>query len=197
MYPGIIHDRGSHWPILRWLSHMCRRCNASGGLPRRPQLSIVSAYSRRERYVINPTKTTITVYPGNNNKSNSNKISSWKLGSTEIHPTDSFTYLGISRNSEKLSPDELISQRIQLALMGAGLHGTNGISPVIAWRMYLTYVLPRLLYNPEVRKLTATQVTRIEQFHRSTLRAIQGLPDRTSSAVTSSATWCTSYKRHK
>ena len=109
------------------------------------QLSIVSAYSRRERYVINPTKTTITVYPGNNNKSNSNKISTWKLGSTEIHPTDSFTHLGISRKSGKLSPDELISQRIQLAqrtcyaLMGAGLHGTNGLSPVIAWRMYLTY----------------------------------------------------------
>ena len=154
------------------------------------QLSIVSAYSRRERYVINPTKTTITVYPGNNIKSNSNKISTWKLGSTEIHPTDSFTHLGISRKSGKLSPDELVSQRIQLAqrtcyaLMGAGLHGTNGLSPVIAWRMYLTYVVPRLLYNLEVIKLTATQVTRIEQFHRSTLRAIQGLPVRTSSAIT-------------
>ena len=68
--------------------------------------------------------------------------------------------------------------------MGAGLHGTNGLSPVIAWRMYLTYVVPRLLYNLEVIKLTATQVTRIEQFHRSTLRAIQGLPVRTSSAIT-------------
>ena len=79
------------------------------------QLSIVFAYSRRERYVINPTKTTITVYPGNNNKSNSNKISTWKLGSTEIHPTDSFTHLGINRKSGKLSPDELISQRIRLA----------------------------------------------------------------------------------
>ena len=36
------------------------------------------------------------------------------------------------------------------------------LSPVIAWRMYLTYVVPRLLYNLEVIKLTATQVTRID-----------------------------------
>ena len=70
--------------------------------------------------------------------------------------------------------------------MGAGLHGSNGISPVVAWSMYSTYmyVLPRLLYNLEVLILTPSQTAVLERFHRATLRSIQGLPERTSSAAT-------------
>ncbi len=67
--------------------------------------------------------------------------------------------------------------------MGVGLHGTNGISPITAWDIYNTYVLPRYIYNLEVCILSKTQVNKLELFHRQTLRAIQGLPDRCSSAI--------------
>ena len=118
----------------------------------------------------------------------------WNLCDEEVTPTDDNTHLGIIRSAGKLiAPDVLISEsleRLQLArrtryaLMGAGLHGSNGISPVVAWSMYKTYVLPRLLFNLEVIPLTASQVAQLEQFHRTTLRSLQGLPDRTSSAAT-------------
>ena len=66
--------------------------------------------------------------------------------------------------------------------MGAALHGSNGISPVVTWSMYSTYVLTCLLYNLEVLILMHSQTAVLEMFHRATLRSIQGLPDQTSSA---------------
>ena len=59
--------------------------------------------------------------------------------------------------------------------MDAGLHGSKGISPTVAWTMYQTYVLHHLTYNMQILQLMATQISKIEQFHRSTLRDIQGL----------------------
>ena len=58
------------------------------------------------------------------------------------------------------------------------------VNPCYFKRMYKTYVLPRLLFNLEVIPLTASQVAQLEQFHRTTLRSLQGLPDCRSSAAT-------------
>ena len=182
---------GSHiGPFFLWLPNLCgRRHAADSSVDLQTQLSIVSLYSQKERYIVNPTKTTISVY-GTTMTSETSTSASWNLGPTEITPTEHYTHLGIKRKAGKLSPDELVSHRIDLArrtrycLMGAGLHGSNGISPTVAWSMYRTYVLPRLTYNMEILQLTATQISKIEQFHRSTLRDIQGLPARSSSAVT-------------
>ena len=152
------------------------------------QLNIITDYERRERYHMNPTKTTISEYPGK--RRTTHEHPSWTFGDSVVTPTDQFTHLGIIRTAGKFSPDAIIDAMIQLAsrtcysLMGAGLHGSNGISPVVAWSMYSTYVLPRLLYNLEVLILTPSQTAVLERFHRATLRSIQGLPERTSSAAT-------------
>ena len=72
--------------------------------------------------------------------------------------------MAINRSAGKLSPETLINTRLQLArntrysLMGAGHHGFNGISPAVAWSMYSTYVLPRLIFNMEVLILTQSQI---------------------------------------
>ena len=49
--------------------------------------------------------------------------------------------------------------------------------------MYSTYVLPCLIFNMEVLILTQSQIVTLEKFHRATLRSIQSLPERTSSAL--------------
>ena len=46
------------------------------------QLSIVSLYSQKERYIVNPTKTTISVY-GTTRTSETSTSASWNLGPTE------------------------------------------------------------------------------------------------------------------
>ena len=152
------------------------------------QLDIICHYSRQERYMINPTKTTVSVYPSKRSPTPGAQHK-WKLCDEEVAPTEHFTHLGINRSAGKLSPEVLINTRLQLArntryaLMGAGLHGSNGISPAVAWSMYSTYVLPRLIFNMEVLILTQSQIVTLEKFHRATLRSIQGLPERTSSAL--------------
>ena len=150
-------------------------------------LDTVSIYSRKERYHINPSKTTISIYPGRPRAIRNNPTSSWTLGDATIEPTTSFTHLGLDRFVGKLAPNELIDARLELArrsryaLMGVGLHGVNGLSPSIAVNIYNVYIMPRYTYNLDVSTLTKSQVDKLEMFHRKTLRSIQGLPDRTSS----------------
>ena len=152
------------------------------------QLDIIGHYSRQERYKINPTKTTVSVYPSKRSPTPGSQHK-WKLCDEEVAPTEHFTHLGINHSAGKLSPEVLINTRLQLArntryaLMGAGLHGSNGISPAVAWSMYSTYVFPYLIFNMEVLILTQSQIVTLEKFHRATPRSIQGLPERTSSAL--------------
>ena len=44
------------------------------------------------------------------------------------------------------------------SLMGAGLHGINGINPLIAWKLWRTFVVPRMLYEIETLKITTTDM---------------------------------------
>ena len=131
---------------------------------------------------------TISEYPGK--RHTTHEHSSWTFGDSAYTPTYQITHLGIICAAGKISPDTIIDARIQIALrtcyslMGAGLHGSNGISPVVAWSMYSMYVLPCLLYNLAVLILMSSQTAVLERFHRETLRSIQGLPDRTSSSAT-------------
>jgi hypothetical protein len=42
--------------------------------------------------------------------------------------------------------------------MGAGLHGINGINPLIAWKLWRTFIVPRMLYEIETLKITTTDM---------------------------------------
>jgi hypothetical protein len=64
--------------------------------------------------------------------------------------------------------------------MGVGLHGLNGLSPVIGHKLYTIYVLPRLLSGVETIILNQAELDALEGFHRKTLRQIQNLPPRTA-----------------
>ncbi|CAC5401070.1 unnamed protein product [Mytilus coruscus] len=67
--------------------------------------------------------------------------------------------------------------------MGSGVHGTNGLDPVTSYKIYNTYVLPRLLYGLEAIPLNKTNITQLESFHRKNLRHLQSLPQRTAIAA--------------
>ena len=67
--------------------------------------------------------------------------------------------------------------------MGSGFHGMNGISPAISIHIYRTYVLPRVLYGLEGTIRKSKHITKLERFHRKTLRQLQTLPDRTATCA--------------
>ena len=91
-------------------------------------------------------KNTIRQYPENE---------SWELGEKKMPVVDNTTHMGILRSS---SNQELnaVEQNIQKArrttysLMGAGLHGENGLDPETSISLLNTYVFPVLLYGLEV-----------------------------------------------
>ena len=119
-------------------------------IPHELQIMLYEAlnYSKRKRYNIHPTKTSvvdISVYK-------LNEEFKWPLGEDEITLSENTTHLGITRAGKKESSSN-VSERISLArrtsysLMNTGLHGANGLSPKISYFIYKTYVLPRLLFG--------------------------------------------------
>ena len=58
------------------------------------------------------------------------------------------------------------------SLMGAGLHGINGIHPLIAWQLWL--------YEIETLKITTTDIYKLEQFQKKTPKQFLGLPQQTA-----------------
>jgi hypothetical protein len=56
-----------------------------------------------------------------------------------------------------------IARRTSYALMGAGLHGLNGLPPAVYIHIYKIYNLPRLLYGLEAIKLGKSDFTALEK----------------------------------
>ena len=101
-------------------------------------LTLSESYASKERYTIHPTKSEITVYNSGINTDSWNQLSPWLLYDKPVPITPSITHLGVVRESSKSTTiSKFISERLKLgrktlyALMGVGLHGLNGLSPVL------------------------------------------------------------------
>ena len=96
-------------------------------------LNITAEYANKERYILHPEKSVVMVF--NATDSSSGMYTNWSLNDEPLQSVHSFTHLGINRNAKNSSTD--INERINLArktsyaLMGAGLHGVNGINQSI------------------------------------------------------------------
>jgi hypothetical protein len=77
-----------------------------------------------------------------------------------------------------------LGRRTTYGLMGTGLHGTNGVDACTSYRIYKTYVLPRMLYGMEVIVLKKGDLKALETAHRELLRVFQSLPTSTANAAT-------------
>ena len=94
---------------------------------------------------------------------------------------DSTTHMGILRTSanQELSAVEnniQKAQRTAYSLMGAGLHGENGVDPETAMSLLNTYVLPVLLYGLEVIIPSGKAFTMLETQYKRLLKQILSLP---------------------
>ncbi len=100
----------------------------------------------------------------------------------------STTHLGLTRSSSdenniNVADRISLARRTLYALMRTGVHGSNGLNPKISYKIYRTYVIPRLLYNLEILPLNITQTKRLERFHTDTLKKLQSLPQRTATSA--------------
>jgi hypothetical protein len=137
-------------------------------------LTITEIDASRDRYVFNCDKTK-TVYI------NSKLPPSLTLYDQELGCSTSEKHLGIHRNAKNTNIDTIhervkSARRASYSLMGAGLHGLNGVGPEVAFLQYKVYVIPILLYGLESLVLSPKELETLEIYHRTCLRYIQHLP---------------------
>ncbi|CAG2257957.1 unnamed protein product [Mytilus edulis] len=110
-------------------------------------------------------------------------ISTLKFEDNDINITNETKHLGIKRNEQNRAN---ISERIRTgratiySLLGAGLHVRRGFSPMVAYKLWRTYAVPRSIYGLEVMNLLAKEKDMLELAERKILRQIQGLPNNTA-----------------
>ncbi|CAG2248365.1 unnamed protein product [Mytilus edulis] len=111
------------------------------------QLRIIESCTKNDRVKINSKKNEILLI---NKKS---KELNLELFNEKISEKQTIKHLGIERQ-DRNSPN--VVNRISTAratmysLMGAGLHGINGVNPLISYKLWRTFVIPRMLYGFEI-----------------------------------------------
>jgi hypothetical protein len=83
------------------------------------------------------------------------------MGANSIEQTNETKHLGLMRNSDnKIKVDERIrvGRKTIYALLGPGLHARQGTCPTISYKIWKTYVIPRILYGVEVLNYTLTEI---------------------------------------
>jgi hypothetical protein len=138
-------------------------------------------YAKTHQYSLHPQKSTVTAYMNIQDHQADYK---WKMGSEEMANATAFSHLGLEWKQNQDTPS--VEDRIRTArntvysLMGAGVHGVNGLSPAVSNHIIKIYVIPRLLYGLDAVVLSKKQRDELNNYHRHLLRQIQGLPPNTA-----------------
>jgi hypothetical protein len=162
-------------------------CLVSGnGLDMQILLREAYNYSCQARYMLHPDKSAIIPM----GRVSLHHMDTFTLGECDVQASVTADHLGLCRSNWREQSTAIIKEKISLgrrttySLMGTGLHGTNGVDASTSYKVYRTYVLPRMLYGLEVVHLKKGDINKIETAHRELLRMFQSLPPRTANAAT-------------
>jgi hypothetical protein len=140
-------------------------------------LDTVYDYARQHKYRINPGKTTLVIL-------GRQMTGELFLGEDKLIPAERFLHLGIQRDvagGSQLIQDRIgLARRTLYALLPAGMHGHDGLSPAVSRKVIEAYVIPRMLYGLEAVTLTQKQINTLEIAYRTMLRQLQALPSKTA-----------------
>ena len=149
-------------------------------------LKVVEAYAFRERYDIHPSKSTTgtLVYYSKTPNEILQESNPWSVNGKSLQISSKCTHLGMmpnteSRSAERVESRILLARRSMYAVMGAGLHGYNGVNPCLSAKLLSTYIYPRYLFGLETVNLQQEEVTKLKH-GKKVLKSIQHLPDRTA-----------------
>ena len=146
-------------------------------------LNIVYQSTQLDKVTINSAKSDAVVLYADKKRDGQK----WKIGDATIDEVEETTHIGINRNwRNKNDVDNRIQKgrRTLYSLIGAGLHGKNGISPTVSHKIYTTFSRPRITYGLEAVTLLQMEKDKLEKFERKFLKQIQGLPDKCATVAT-------------
>ena len=157
--------------------------NEPTGNEMQAMLNVSVNYSSAHQWEIHPIKSTATIM----HDTKEVERRAWTLGNNVMPTVNEFPHLGLTWRTEKSQPDidEIISttRRCSYKLLGIGVHGGNGLNPCHSSKILSTYVWSLMLSGTEALVLRRSDVEKLEDFYRSTLRRIQNLPQSTASCA--------------
>ena len=87
----------------------------------------------------------------------------------------------VANDNKDIINNRIISaRRAMYSLMGAGLHGLNGVGLEVSMVQYNTCALPTRLYGLEALHLNHSEVEELSEFHRKNICCLQHLPKSTA-----------------
>ncbi|VDI73129.1 Hypothetical predicted protein [Mytilus galloprovincialis] len=141
-------------------------------------VNIANDYSKRESYIIQPTKSVVLPIQTNTNAHNDTTL---LMDDREMPTVDKTTHVGIQRsncNTQLVTAEENIkkARRALYSLMASGLHGENGLDPSTSISTFRTYVMPILLYGLDVVMTNSKSLKILQSFYKKTIKQILSLP---------------------
>jgi hypothetical protein len=146
-------------------------------------INIAYAYSCQERYELQPVKSMILPINTQMSVDDLIEINPWHLGNQPIPVVNEATHIGITRDIKTagrvatVRENVIKARRALYSMMGAGLHGVNGLSPTVCHHLFQVYILPILTYGLEVLLPTQKELHSASMFYESTLRQLLSLPN--------------------
>ena len=135
------------------------------------------SYATENSYKIHPSKSTVTQLIGP-----ATEQLELALGNERITNTESFVHLGMTwtQGSSSPSTDEKISlgRRTAYMLIGSGIHGTDGLNPIISLHIMKTQILPRMTHGIEATLIKCSEMKKMNKAYKDLLRQQQTLPER-------------------
>ena len=127
--------------------------------------------THRERYCVNPSKSSTLVYPYA--KPIDIECTSIFMGGDTISNDSKTTHLGIHREvDDKPNIEEKINigRKTAYSIMGAGFHSGNGLKVCLNGYLWSAFVVPRITYGLEVLSLRKKDIEMLEKFQRKSLK---------------------------
>lgn len=146
------------------------------------QINIAESDASHQRYCYSATKTAIQVI----NSPTNFDYPEYRLNNQPLATSTREKHLGIERTPDTRTTQTIeqricIGRRTAYSLMGAGLHGLNGVGPKTARKLIDCYILPAMLHGLEALSLSERDCLPLENHYRSLLRQVQHLPCSTAS----------------
>jgi hypothetical protein len=150
------------------------------------QTRAAEQHASKDRYNINESKSDILVFNSKTTPDDWNSIHDVRLFNHPVRAAEAAVHLGVDRRtSSKVS----ISKNIQkgrattYSLMGADMHGINGIKPTVSLQMWEIFAKPRMLFGLETITLSTEDFKKLESYQTKLVKQLQGLADRAANVA--------------
>lgn len=149
-------------------------------------ISTVENYSIQEKYKLQPTKSLVL----KNVPSTRNTDFEFEINNTAMLQPSSAPHIGIKHSSDlkktiniHIEGNISKARRTMYSLMGAGLHGKNGLNPITCLHIFQIYILPVLIYGLDILLPDKKHIEPLEVFYRKAMKQILSLPNNTADAA--------------